>query len=148
MSRPTAKVSLKSLKEDDQNLVRKARRSPVDLEYSPGQGTTNVSRSDCPFADDLKCLDTFSNIFTRDFCNIRGLTSYFQSVESHHICNKPHFLFLTETQLSATTDSSPFSVPSYFLYPFFECKASCCAFVRNDIICSRAHNLQNFLLSC
>ena len=30
MSRPTAKISQKSLKEDDQNSVRKARRSPVD----------------------------------------------------------------------------------------------------------------------
>ena len=30
MSRPTAKVSLKSLKEDHQDSVRKARKSPVD----------------------------------------------------------------------------------------------------------------------
>ena len=30
MSRLTAKISLKSLKEDDQDSVRKARRSPVD----------------------------------------------------------------------------------------------------------------------
>ena len=30
MSRPTAKVSPKSLKEDDQDTVRKAGRSPVD----------------------------------------------------------------------------------------------------------------------
>ena len=30
MSRPTAKVSPKALKEDDQDSVRKARRSPVD----------------------------------------------------------------------------------------------------------------------
>ena len=30
MSKPTAKVSLKSLKEDDQYSLRKARKSPVD----------------------------------------------------------------------------------------------------------------------
>ena len=30
MSRATAKVSLKSLKEDDQDSVRKSRRSPVE----------------------------------------------------------------------------------------------------------------------
>ena len=65
----------------------------------------------------LKCLDTSSN-------------------------NLP-FLFLTETQLSVTTDSNLFSVPSYFLYPHFQTKADCCAYVRNNITCSRAHNLES-----
>ena len=46
-----------------------------------------------------------------------------------------------------TTDSSPFSVPSYFLYPYFQSKAGCCAYVRNDITCSRAHNLESIEFS-
>ena len=40
------------------------------------------------------------------------------------------FSYLTETQLSVATDSSPFSVPSYFLYPHFQSKAGCCIYVR------------------
>ena len=72
------------------------------------EGTTNVPMSDCP-----------SNTFTFDFCNIRVLRSNFQSVEHHLPSTKSHLLFLTETQLSVATDSSPFSVPSYFLYPHF-----------------------------
>ena len=89
------------------------------------------------------CLDTSSNIFTLDFCNICGLRSNFQSVEHHLSSTKSHLLFLTETQLSVTTDSSPFSVPSYFLYLHFQSKAGCCEYVRNDINCSRAHNLES-----
>ena len=38
MSRPTAKFSPKSLKEDDQDFVRKARRSPVDRLYGNHTG--------------------------------------------------------------------------------------------------------------
>ena len=53
----------------------------------------------------------------------------------------------TVTQLSVTTDSIPFSVPSYFLYPHLQSKASCWAYVRNDITCSRAHNLESSELS-
>ena len=100
-----------------------------------GERTTNVPRSDCPCVDDLGSLDTFSNTFTFDFCNIRDGVEY-------HLSTKPHLLFLTETQLSVTTDSSPFSVPSYFLYPYFQSKAGCCLCVRNDITCSLAHNLE------
>ena len=88
-------------------------------------------------------VDTSSNTFTLDFCNIHGLISNFQSVEHHLSSIKPHLLFLTETQLSVTTDSNPFSVPSYFLYPHFQSKAGCCAYVHNDITCSRAPNLES-----
>ena len=45
--------------------------------------------------------------------------------------------------MSVTTDSTPFSVPSYFLYLYVQSKAGCCAYVRNDITCSRAHNLKS-----
>ena len=89
------------------------------LESPSGEGTTNILRSDCPSADDLGCLDTSSNTFSIDLCNIRGLRSNFQFVKHHLSSTKPHLLFLTETQLSVATDSRLFSVPSYFLYPHF-----------------------------
>ena len=41
------------------------------------------------------------------------------------------------------TDSCPFSVLSYFLNPHFQFKAGCCIYVRNDITCSHAHNLES-----
>ena len=52
--------------------------SPHPASESPSnEETTNVPRSDCSSADDLSCLDTSSNIFTLDFCNIRDLRSNF-----------------------------------------------------------------------
>ena len=79
---------------------------------------TNVPRSDCSFPDDFACLDTSSNTFALDFCNIRGFRSNFQSVEHHLSSTKTHLFFLNETQLSMTTDSSPCSVPSCFIFIF------------------------------
>ena len=118
--------------------------SPHLASESPhGKGTINVPRLVCCFADDLRCLDTSSNTFILDFCNIRGLRSNFQSMEHHLSSTKSHIIFLTETQLSVITDSNAFSVPSYFLYPHFESKAGCCAYVRNNITCSRALNLES-----
>ena len=47
-----------------------------------------------------------------------GLRSNFPSVEHHLSSAKPpHLLFLTETQVSETAYSTPFSVPSYIFYP-------------------------------
>ena len=125
----------------NQNL-KKATTHPAS-ESPSEEGIANVPRSDCPSADDLGCLDTSSNNCTLEFCNIRGLRSNFQSVEHQLSSTKSHFLFLTETQLSVTTDSSPFSVPSYLLYFNFQFKAGWCAYVRNDITSSRAHNLES-----
>ena len=112
-------------------------------ESPSGEGTISVPRSDCLQGDDLRCLNTSSNLFYLNFCNIRGLNSNFPSVEHHLSSSKPHLLFLTETQLSVGTDSKPFSVPSYFLYPQFQFKAGCCVYVRNDITCSRAPGLES-----
>ena len=64
-------------------------------------------------------------------------------MEHHLTSTKPQLLFLAETQFSVNTDSSPFSVPSNFLYPHFKFKTGCCAYVRNDITCSCAHNLES-----
>ena len=88
-------------------------------------------------------LLTPPNIFSITFCNIRGLRSNFQSVEHHLSSTKPHLLFLTETQVSEATNSNPFSVPSYFLYPHFRSQAGCCVYVCNDLTCFRAHALES-----
>ncbi|MPC99867.1 hypothetical protein E2C01_095311 [Portunus trituberculatus] len=114
-------------------------------EFHSGEGTINVPRSDCSSDSDPKCLDTSLNFFYINFCNIRGLRSHFQSVEHHLYSTRPHLLFFTHSQLSEATDSSPFSVPSYFLYPHFSSKAGCCIYVHNDLTCSSAYALfQNF----
>ncbi|MPD04849.1 hypothetical protein E2C01_100560 [Portunus trituberculatus] len=98
---------------------------------------------DSSLNNDPKCLDTSLNFFYIKFCNIRSLRSYFQSIEHHLSSTKPHLLFLTETQLSEATNSSPFSVPSFFLYSYFRFKAGGCFYVRNDLTCSRAHALES-----
>ena len=70
----------------------------VMVSVSPfGEETTNVPRLDYSFADNLGCLDTFSNTCSLDFCNIHGLRSNYQFVEHHLLSTKPHFLFLTAT---------------------------------------------------
>ncbi|MPC93734.1 hypothetical protein E2C01_088874 [Portunus trituberculatus] len=57
---------------------------------------------------------------------------------------KPH-LFLTETQLSETIDSSPFSVPSYFLYSYFRSKAGCCLYFSTVCLRLNSHSLAEFI---
>ncbi|MPC44130.1 hypothetical protein E2C01_037794 [Portunus trituberculatus] len=115
--------------------------NPASESFS-GEGTRNVPRSDSSRDDDPKCHDTSLNIFYINFCNIRGLRSNLQFVQHHLSSVKSGFLFLTETQLSEATDSSLFSVPSYFLYSHFLSKAGCCVYVRSNVLtCSRAHAL-------
>ncbi|MPC28184.1 hypothetical protein E2C01_021379 [Portunus trituberculatus] len=122
--------------------------TPNPASESPsGKGTKNVASSDSSPDDDLKCLDTSLNFFNINLCNIRGLRSNFQSVGHNLSFTNPHLLFLTETQLSEATDSSPFSVPSYFLYSHFRSKTLCCVYVRNDLTCSPAHALESYEFS-
>ncbi|MPC69405.1 hypothetical protein E2C01_063629 [Portunus trituberculatus] len=116
-----------------------------DSESLSRERTRNVPRLDCPLSGDPKCLDTSFNFFFITFCNIHGL-SVCQSVE-HHLSSAEPNLFLTEMQLFQATDSSPFSVPSYFLYPHFRSKAGCCIYVRNDLTCSRANALEFYEFS-
>ncbi|MPC40330.1 hypothetical protein E2C01_033886 [Portunus trituberculatus] len=116
--------------------------NPV-LESPSGEETRNFPRSDCSLVDDPKCFDTSLNFFFINFCNIHGLRSNFQSIEHLLSSIKPHLLFFTETQLPEASDSSPFSVPSYFLYPHFSSKAGCCVYVRNDLTYSRAHAFES-----
>ncbi|MPC20077.1 hypothetical protein E2C01_013007 [Portunus trituberculatus] len=110
-------------------------------EFLSGELTRNVPRSDCSLNDNPKCLDTSLNFYI-NICNIRSLRSNFQSVE-HHLFSTKLLLFFNETQLSEATDSSPFSVPSYFLYSYFRSKAGSCVYVRN-LTCSHAHALESF----
>ncbi|MPC40599.1 hypothetical protein E2C01_034161 [Portunus trituberculatus] len=117
--------------------------TPNHAPESPsGEGTKNVPRSDASLVNDPKCFDTSLNFYI-NFRNIRCLRSNFQYMEHHLSSTKPHHLFLTETQLSGATDSSPFSVSSYFLYSHFYSKTGCCVYVRNDLTCSRAHGLES-----
>ncbi|XP_050709244.1 uncharacterized protein LOC126994048 [Eriocheir sinensis] len=107
-------------------------------------GTTNSPREDSLSGCRLeRCLDNSSNLFLINFCNNRGLRSNFHSVEHPLSSSKPHLLFLTETQVSEVTDSNLYYFPSYYLYPKFQSKAGCCFYVRNDITCSRAYDLDS-----
>src|SRR5256885_14526737 len=91
-------------------------------------GGGNGAVSDLP-----ACSGARSDSFVTHFCNIRGLCSNFPDVEHHLFSTKPHLLFLTETQLSERSDSNPYSVPSYCLYPQFSSNGGCCAYVCYDV---------------
>ena len=110
---------------------------------SPRGGTINAPTVVSPGNDPTRCPGSMPNSFTINFCNIRGLSSNFIPVEHHLSSAKPHLLFLTETQLSESTDSNPFSVPSYFLYTRFKAKGGCCVYVHSSITCSRVPELDS-----
>ena len=63
----------------------------------------------------------------------------------HHLSySKPHLNFLTEIRLSKATDSSSYSVPSYFLYSHFRSIIGCCVYVCcRALLCSHAHALES-----
>ncbi|KAL7641293.1 UNVERIFIED_CONTAM: hypothetical protein RMT77_008431 [Armadillidium vulgare] len=99
-----------------------------------GVGATMTSMPACPGA---------RSSFFINFCNIRGLFPNLHFVEHHLSSSRPHLLFLTETQVSECSDSKPYTVSSYCLYPQFSAKGGCCAYVRNDVVCSRVSNLES-----
>ena len=94
-------------------------------------------------ADPAKCPRPRPSFLTVNFCNIRGLSSNFPSVEHHLSSANPDLLFLTETQVSEATSSNPFSVSSYYLYPNFKAKGGCCVYVHNNLTCSRVPDLDS-----
>ena len=112
---------------------------------SPGEGTISVPNNAAPLAvdDPSRCPGLKPDTLCINFCNIRGLSSNFLSVEHHLSTSQPHLLFLTETQVSEATDSKPFSVSSYYLYPRFRAKGGCCVYVRNNLTCSRVPDLES-----
>src|ERR1700755_2185976 len=99
-----------------------------------GAGATTTRPPACPDA---------RSIFFINFCIRRCLNSNFHFVEHHLSSSRPHLLFLTETQMFERSDSKPYSVSSYCLYPPFSAKGGCCAYVRNDVVCSRVSNLES-----
>ena len=84
-----------------------------------------------------------TNQLNINFCNIRGLSSNFSSVEHHLQISKPHILALTETQLAAAASISPFQVSNYTLYPSFRFKGGLCVYSRSDLPLSRLYHLEN-----
>ncbi|CAG4989213.1 unnamed protein product [Colias eurytheme] len=78
--------------------------------------------------------------------NIRGLHSNLLPVHHHLETDKPHLLFLTETQIRCPPDSSYLGYPGYSLEHNFRPKAGVCAYVRDDICAQRLRCLevQNF----
>src|ERR1700755_3318673 len=97
-------------------------------------GATKTQLPACPDA---------RSIFFINFCNIRGLHSNFHFDEHHLSSSRHHLLFLTETQIFERSDSKPYSVSSYCLYPQFPDKGGCCAYVRTDFVSSRVSNLKS-----
>src|ERR1700755_3608180 len=99
-----------------------------------GVGATKTLLPICPGA-------RFS--FFINFCNIRSLLSNLHFVVHNLSSSRPHLLFLTETQVFECSDNKPYSVSSYCLFPQFSSKGGCCAYVRNDVVCSRVSNLES-----
>src|SRR6201990_994325 len=87
------------------------------------------------------------SFFFINFCNIRGFHSNFHFVEHHLSSSRPQLLFLTETQMFERSDSKPYFVSSYCLYPQFSAKSGCCAYVCNDVVCSCVSNLESLEFS-
>ncbi|CAG4956470.1 unnamed protein product [Colias eurytheme] len=62
----------------------------------------------------------------------------------HHLeTDKPHLLFLTETQIRCPPDSSYLGYPGYSLEHNFRPKAGVCAYVRDDICSQRLRHLED-----
>ena len=112
-------------------------KSPSTLLEPTGSGGGYGSVTDLPMLPASRCSP-----FILNFCNIRGLSSNFNSVEHHLFSAKPHLLFLTETQVSDSSSSDHFTVSSYCLYSNFLFKGGCCVYVRNDVSCFRVPKLE------
>ena len=84
-----------------------------------------------------------SRKFSINFCNIRGLSSNFQSVEHHLISSAPNLLFLTETQVSRDISPDPFSVSGYNLIPLFRFKGGVCAYSHSSTPVTRLSHLES-----
>lgn len=76
-------------------------------------------------------------------CNIRGLHSNLDPVHYHLETEKPHLLFLTETQIRCPSDVAYLNYPNYTLEHNFRQRAGVCVYARNDICCRRLRNLED-----
>ncbi|CAG4918768.1 unnamed protein product [Colias eurytheme] len=74
--------------------------------------------------------------------NIRGLHSNLDAVHHHLETEKPHLLFLTETQIKCPADATYLLYPGYTLEHNFQPKAGTCVYVRDDICVLRLRHLE------
>ena len=84
-----------------------------------------------------------SKLFSTSFCNIRGLSSNFDSVHQHLQSSSPHALFLSETKIkpldpNGNTILCPhLKYPGYKLFSSFFPNSGVCAYIRSDVQSSR-----------
>ena len=74
--------------------------------------------------------------------NVCGLNSNINSVHHFLQSNKPHILFLTETQISGKTSTNHLLLPGYELISSFRLRGGVCAYVRNNLSCTRIPDLE------
>ncbi|XP_045449128.1 uncharacterized protein LOC123657650 [Melitaea cinxia] len=74
--------------------------------------------------------------------NIRGLHSNLVAVHHHLETERPHLLFLTETQIGSPADVTYLQYPGYSLEHNFKSHAGVCMFARDDVCCRRLRNLE------
>ena len=117
-----------------------AKNLPVRLSSSPPRGGVGVESNGPP--QGISSSNPGS-LISFDFCNIRGLSSNFSSVEHHLLSAKPHMLLLTETQLATTTSPDPFNVSNYTLYPHFRLKGGLCVYSHVNLPVARIHDLES-----
>lgn len=75
--------------------------------------------------------------------NIRGLHSNIVPVHYHLETEKPHLLFLTETQIRCPPDVSYLSYPGYTLEHNFKPHAGVCVYTRDDICVRRLRKFED-----
>ncbi|KAJ8722460.1 hypothetical protein PYW07_003640 [Mythimna separata] len=69
--------------------------------------------------------------------------SNINAVHHHLETDKPHLLFLTETQIRCPSDAAYLNYPGYSLEHHFQQRAGVCVYVRNDICCQRLRHLED-----
>ncbi|KAJ8708925.1 hypothetical protein PYW07_013529 [Mythimna separata] len=72
-----------------------------------------------------------------------GMHSNINAVHHHLETDKPHLLFLTETQIRCPSDAAYLNYPGYSLEHHFRQRAGVCVYVRNDICCQRLRHLED-----
>ncbi|KAJ8726649.1 hypothetical protein PYW07_001347 [Mythimna separata] len=89
----------------------------------------------------IGCTSSHSKCISRIF---EGCTQISKSAVHHHLeTDKPHLLFLTETQIRCPSDAAYLNYPGYSLEHHFLQRAGVCVYVRNDICCQRLRHLED-----
>ena len=77
------------------------------------------------------------------YANVCGLNSNLNPVHHYLQSQKPDILFLTETQISAKTSTNHLLCPGYELLTSFRLHGGVCAYVRNNLSCTRLPDLES-----